>query len=113
MNVSTQTDGANELGEERFDQEVLASDVPVLVDFGAEWCPPCRALAPTIDALASEYAERAKVVKVDVDASPRLAATYGIQSIPTVLVFKAGQVVRRFVGLTGMAELRGALDRAG
>ncbi|MCA9707749.1 MAG: thioredoxin [Myxococcales bacterium] len=84
-----------------FDAHVLASEVPVLVDFWAAWCGPCRAIAPHLEVLAGHFAGRAKVVKVDVDASPELAAQYGIRGIPTLLVFKGGQVVDRLVGNPG------------
>jgi thioredoxin 1 len=81
-----------------FDREVLESDVPVLVDFWAVWCGPCRMIAPTVDAVAEEYAGRAKVVKLNVDDSPDIAGRYGVQSIPTLILFKGGQPVDRLVG---------------
>lgn len=81
-----------------FEQEVLRSSVPVLVDFWAEWCAPCRALAPTIDELANDLAGKAKVGKLDIDSNQQVAVKYGIQSIPTLLVFKDGQVARKMVG---------------
>ena len=112
MNAANQTARIEAVNEQTFEQEVLASQVPVLVDFGAQWCAPCRAIAPTVEALATEYAGRAKVVTVDTGESPQLSTDYGVQSIPTLLVFKAGQVVQRFVGLTGKKELAAALDQA-
>jgi thioredoxin 1 len=81
-----------------FEQEVLQSSVPVLVDFWAEWCGPCRVLAPTIDQLSVEYAGKLKVVKVDVDANIEISSRYGIMSIPTVMVFKDGHAVEKIVG---------------
>ena len=81
-----------------FDQEVLQSDVPVLVDFWAAWCGPCRAIAPHVDAVAEEYAGKAKVVKLNVDDAPEIAGRYGVQSIPTLIVFKGGQKVGEMVG---------------
>ena len=81
-----------------FEQEVLQSSVPVLVDFWAEWCGPCRVLAPTIDQLSVEYAGKLKVVKVDVDANMEISSRYGIMSIPTVMVFKDGHAVEKIVG---------------
>ncbi len=81
-----------------FDQEVLQSEVPVLVDFWAAWCGPCRAIAPHVDAVAEEYAGKAKVVKLNVDDAPEIAGRYGVQSIPTLMVFKAGQKVGEMVG---------------
>ena len=81
-----------------FEQEVLQSSVPVVVDFWAEWCGPCRVLAPTIDQLSVEYAGKLKVVKVDVDANMEISSRYGIMSIPTVMVFKDGHAVEKIVG---------------
>ncbi len=82
-----------------FDTEVLQSSVPVLVDFWAVWCGPCKAIAPHVDAISQEYAGRAKVVKVNVDEEPELALRYGIQSIPTLLFFKDGKVQDMIVGV--------------
>ncbi|GIV21096.1 MAG: thioredoxin [Armatimonadota bacterium] len=82
-----------------FDAEVLQSEVPVLVDFWAVWCGPCRAIAPHVEAISQEYAGRAKVVKVNVDEEPELALRYGIQSIPTLLFFKEGKVQDMIVGV--------------
>jgi thioredoxin 1 len=84
--------------EQSFDTEVVQSSVPVLVDFWAAWCGPCRAIAPTVEELASEYAGKLKVVKVDVDENPDVSGKYGVQSIPTLLVFKNGEVVERLIG---------------
>jgi len=89
-----------------FDQDVLKSDVPVLVDFWAEWCGPCRMIAPTIETIAEEFAGRVKVGKVDVDANGATAGRYQIRSIPTLLVFKGGQVVDQRVGALGKSELQ-------
>ena len=88
-----------------FDQEVLKSDVPVLVDFWAEWCGPCRQIGPTIDALATEFAGKAKIGKVDVDSNGATAMRYRVQSIPTLLVFKGGQVVEQLVGSAGKSDI--------
>jgi len=81
-----------------FATEVLQSPLPVLVDFWAAWCGPCRAVAPTVEALASEYAGKLKVVKLDVDESGDVAGQFGVQSIPTLILFKDGQPVERLVG---------------
>jgi thioredoxin 1 len=84
--------------DESFEQEVLNSQVPVLVDFWAAWCGPCRMIAPTVDQLALEYAGKLKVVKVDVDQNPDVSGRLGVLSIPTLMVFKGGQMVERILG---------------
>jgi thioredoxin 1 len=81
-----------------FDSQVLQSEVPVLVDFWAAWCGPCRRVAPEVDAVAEQLGAKAKVVKVDIDAEPELASKYGIQSIPALFIFKGGKVVDQIVG---------------
>jgi thioredoxin 1 len=95
-----------------FDQEVLKSNTPVLVDFWAEWCQPCRRLAPTIEKLAGDYANRVKVGKLDTDANHAIASKYAISAIPTVLLFKGGEVTQKFVGLRSEKDFREALDAA-
>ncbi len=100
-----------QLTDDSFDQTVLQSDVPVLVDFGAEWCGPCQALAPTIDAIATEYKGRARVAAVDTETCPQTSAKFGISSIPTVIVFEKGEVVDKFVGLRGEGDYKAALDK--
>jgi len=87
-----------ECNDGNFKEEVVESDIPVLVDFWAPWCAPCRAIAPHVEALATEFADRLKVVKVNVDESPATAAGYGIRGIPTLLVFKSGEVANQLVG---------------
>jgi thioredoxin 1 len=84
-----------------FDRDVLAANVPVLVDFWAAWCGPCRSIAPHLETLADRFEGRAKVVKVDVDSSPQTPSQYGIRGIPTLLLFKSGEVVDRIVGNPG------------
>jgi thioredoxin 1 len=96
----------------QFDQEVLNSDVPVLIDFWAEWCGPCKAIGPSIEQLSAEYADRAKVYKVDVDSNGELAMKYGIMSIPALVVFKGGKEVDRMVGAAPKAQIAALLDRA-
>ncbi len=81
-----------------FEGEVLKSETPVLVDFWAEWCAPCRAIAPIVKDLAEQYGEKIKIVKINIDDSPQTPGTYGIRSIPTVLAFKDGQVVSQLTG---------------
>ena len=98
-----------EFTDANFESEVLKSSVPVLVDFWAEWCMPCRMLTPTIDAIASETAGKAKVGKVNVDHHQGIAVKYGIQSIPTVMLFKNGQMVKKWVGVVQKGTLTEAL----
>ena len=98
-----------EFTDANFESEVLKSSVPVLVDFWAEWCMPCRMLTPTIDAIAGETAGKAKVGKVNVDHHQGIAVKYGIQSIPTVMLFKNGQMVKKWVGVVQKGTLAEAL----
>ena len=95
-----------------FTQQVLESDVPVLVDFWAPWCGPCRMIAPALDQLASEYAGKAKVVKIDIDQNRASAMKYHVRSIPMLLVFKNGQVQGTQIGAVGKAQLGQLLDKA-
>jgi thioredoxin 1 len=97
--------GATPVTDADWNTEVLASDKPVLVDFWAEWCGPCRMVSPIVDEIASEQAEALKVVKLNVDENPGTARQYGIMSIPTLLVFKDGQPDKRIVGAKGKAAL--------
>jgi len=98
--------------EETFEHEVIKSDLPVLVDFWAEWCGPCRLVAPIVEELAGEYAGRVKVTKVDVDDNQRLAMRYSIMSIPTLGVFKGGEMIERIVGYMPKQELKRRLEGA-
>ena len=100
-----------EVTDQSFDKEVLQSGQPVLVDFWAEWCGPCRMLAPTVEAVAKEYAGRVKVAKVNVDENGATAARYRIQGIPTLLVFKGGQVQGQLVGVQSKGALTSLLDK--
>jgi len=102
-NTLTFTDGA-------FDQDVLKSDTPVLVDFWAPWCGPCKAMGPTVDAVATEYAGKVKVGKLNTDDNPGTAMRYGIRGIPTLLLFKGGQVVDQRVGALPKPELLKMLE---
>ena len=93
-----------------FDQEVLTSDVPVVVDFWAEWCGPCRMMGPTVDQVATEYQGKIKVGKLDVDSNQGTAMRYGIRGIPTILLFKGGKVVDQKVGAIGKPEFQRMLE---
>lgn len=95
-----------------FDQDVLKSTEPVVVDFWAEWCGPCRMLGPTIDQVATEVKGKAKVGKLDIDAAQEIAAGLGIQSIPTVILFKGGQPVGKWVGIRPKADYVNAINGA-
>jgi len=101
-----------EFTEANFEQEVLQASEPVLVDFWADWCMPCKALTPTIDELAADYAGKAKVGKVNTDQNQSLAARYGISAIPTVILFKDGHVREKFVGLRSKQDFAAAIDAA-
>jgi thioredoxin len=104
--------GANTLtfSDDTFDQDVLQADVPVLVDFWATWCGPCRVMAPVIDDVASEYAGKAKVGKLDVDHNPGAASRYQVRGIPTLLLFKNGQVVDQVVGAVAKDKVLAMLN---
>ncbi len=98
--------------EQSFDQEVVKAETPVLVDFWAEWCGPCRLIAPIVEDFAREYEGKLKVAKVDVDDNQNLAMKFSIMSIPTLGVFKGGELVERIVGYMPKAELKRRVDAA-
>ncbi len=104
--------GVTEVNDTNFETEVLQSSEPVLVDFWAPWCGPCRQIAPLVEQLAGENAGSAKVLKLNVDDAPRAAQNYGVSSIPTLMVFKNGEVVDRFVGVQPKTRLQDAIDAA-
>ena len=103
-NVQIFTDG-------NFDESVLKSGEPVLVDFWAEWCGPCKRLAPTVDALATDYVGKVRVGKLNVDDNPNIASKFQIRGIPTLLLFKGGEVVESVVGLAQKDDLKKAIDK--
>ena len=104
--------GAMKVTDSTFENEVLNSEMPVLVDFWAEWCAPCVALGPVIEELANDYAGKAKVAKLNIDEAQSIAVKYGIRSIPTVAIFKNGEVVDMRVGLSSKEDLASRLDKA-
>jgi thioredoxin 1 len=97
--------GATPVTDDAWTTEVLESDKPVLIDFWAEWCGPCRMVSPIVDEIAEEHADSLKVMKLNVDENPNTAREYGVMSIPTLLVFKGGQPDKRIVGAKGKAAL--------
>jgi thioredoxin 1 len=103
--------GIFELTDSNFDQDVLKSETPVLVDFWAAWCGPCRALAPIVDELAKDYQGKLKIGKMDVDSNSATPMRYGVRGIPTLLVFKGGQVVEQLVGYRPKDAIQQALDK--
>ena len=102
---------AAQVTDDTFKQEVLESDVPVLVDFWAPWCGPCRMVAPVVDEIADQYVGQVKVVKVNTDDNPGVASQYGIRSIPTLMIFKGGQRVDMVVGAVPKTTLATTLEK--
>jgi len=98
--------------DQDFDAEVLASEQPVLVDFWAEWCGPCHMIAPIMEEVANEYKDKVRVGKVNVDENPHISAKYGIRSIPSILLFKGGEVSQQIVGAVPKEHLTSMLDQA-
>ena len=106
------SENVKECTDQNFESEVIQSGQPVLVDFWAEWCMPCRMLTPTIEKLAKDYAGKVKIGKLDTDANRDVAVKYSINAIPTVILFKNGQVAQKFVGLRQERDFKEALDAA-
>ena len=101
---------ANPVTDSTFEAEVLRASIPVLVDFWAPWCGPCRAIGPVVDELASEYEGRVKIYKMNVDENPAMPGRFGIRAIPTLIVFKNGQVVEQITGAVSKSNLKDVLD---
>ena len=99
------------ISDEEFEKSIIQSPKPALVDFWAEWCQPCKMLAPTVEEIASEYEDRVFVCKLNVDDNPVTATKFGIRGIPTLLLFKKGQVVQQIVGVKSKADIRKIIDQ--
>lgn len=104
--------GPVDVTDSTWEEEVMNSELPILVDFWAEWCGPCKMLGPVIDELAVEFEGKAKVGKVDIDSNRDAAVTYGIQSIPTILIMKNGEIANKFVGIASKDDLVEAINAA-
>jgi len=100
------------ISDESFEEEVLQSEQPVLIDYWAEWCGPCKMIAPVLEEIATEYSDRLKVVKLNIDDNPQTPPKYGIRGIPTLMVFKNGQVEATKVGAVSKAQLTAFLDNS-
>lgn len=100
-----------EISDRSFEAEVLRSDIPVLIDFWAPWCGPCKAIAPVVEELAGQYQGRLKVVKLNVDDNPQTPSRYGVRGIPNLILFKGGEVADQIVGAVPKAHLVRAIDR--
>jgi len=105
------SDAVHEINDSNFEQDVLKSEQPVMVDFWAAWCGPCRALAPVVDEIANQYNGKVKVFKMDVDRNNATPMRYGIRGIPTLLVFKGGQVQEQLVGYVDKGKIEQALNK--
>ena len=104
-------DAVQVISDQDFESEIVKSDIPALVDFWAPWCGPCRAVAPVVEELASEYAGRIKFTKMNVDDNPTTAANYGIRSIPTLLLFQNGKIVEQIIGAVPKAKIEDSIRK--
>ncbi|SMC26225.1 thioredoxin [Desulfacinum hydrothermale DSM 13146] len=100
-----------EINDSNFEQEVLKSDLPVLVDFWAPWCGPCRAIAPVVEELSNDYAGKLKVAKCNVDENPNTPARFGIRAIPTLILFKGGNVTEQITGAVAKSQIAAAVEK--
>jgi thioredoxin 1 len=100
-----------QITDQDFDEKILNASSPVLVDFWAEWCAPCRALGPVIESLSEQYRDKAVIAKVDVDSNQKIAMKFGIRSIPTVILFDGGEIVETFIGVRPRSDYEASLDR--
>jgi thioredoxin 1 len=105
-------EGINEVSDNTFESEVIKSDIPVLVDFWAPWCGPCKAIGPVIEDLAKGYAGKIKFLKCNVDNNPRTPASFGIRAIPTLILFKGGQKLDQIVGMVDKSKITEALNKS-
>jgi len=106
------SEGKMELVDRNFEKEVLKADIPVLVDFWASWCPPCKMVEPVLDKLEKEYAGKVKIGKLNVDRNPVMASRYQIKGVPTFIIFREGRIMKRDVGAKSEGQLRQMIDTA-
>ena len=104
--------GTSPVTDATFEMDVIKSDTPVVVDFWAEWCGPCKMIAPALDEIAGEMAGKIKIAKVNIDENPELAAQYGVRSIPTLMIFKGGEMIKNMVGINPKQAYAAAIDEA-
>ena len=97
--------------DQNFEEEILKSDLPVVIDFWAEWCAPCKAISPIIEGLAEKYGDRVKIVKMDIDSNQNTPGQYGIRAIPTILMFKNGEVVEQLQGARSKKDFEAAIEK--
>lgn len=105
-------DNVVEFSDSAFENEVLQSDIPVLVDFWAPWCGPCKAIAPTVSQISRDFAGRIKVGKINVDENQQTSIQFGIRSIPTLLIFKGGKIVDQIIGVASQADIESSVNKA-